>query len=195
MHPFDQIDPQWRPLSGRLEINTGMACIPWSHWATAMPRPASGTALAMYRTRLISPGVQLSFGVSESTDGFESGHHVHHPYHDILVALGPGTKDLNRGYVLIIGADRGAGGIKLLRDGKLVAHDRRFAIRMGSHNNYPRALQISLRVKDGQLRLHVNGRLSLTYTDPAGLVLTGKFFTIGTRGCRANFRDVVVLPD
>jgi len=41
----------------------------------------------------------------------------------------------------------------------------------------------------------LNNHKSIEFTDKENLDLTGKHLVIGTVGSRANFRDIVVLPE
>ncbi|MEA3403899.1 MAG: hypothetical protein U9R79_21905 [Armatimonadota bacterium] len=188
VYRFDRVEPDWQPATGAWSDHTGMACILWDYWMTGDGREEP--ALTWNRHRL-DGDVTLEVSVSEFTEGHESGHHQHFPYHDIRLALAgkPGQPD--SGYVFIAGADGGRRTV-LLRRGQEVAStdDRRFRIVMGGHCNSPRAVRLQARRAGAELSLTFNGVEALCWEDPQPL--GGGHVGLGCEDCRANFRDCVL---
>ncbi|MGC9319536.1 MAG: hypothetical protein ACP5KN_16010 [Armatimonadota bacterium] len=188
VYRFDRVEPDWQPATGAWSDHTGMACILWDYWMTGDGREEP--ALTWNRHRL-EGDVTLEVSVSEFTEGHETGHHQHFPYHDIrLVLCGePGQPD--PGYTFIAGADGGRRTV-LLRRGQEVAStdDRRFRIVMGGHCNSPRAVRLQARRAGAELSLTFNGVEALRWQDPQPL--GGGYVGLGCEGCRANFRDCIV---
>jgi hypothetical protein len=138
--------------------------------------------------------VALHFDVSEYTEGYANGDHLHFPYHDISVVLAGDGANPDSGYRFLIGADGGVR-TRLLRQGQAVAatDDRRGGVAMGSHSNTPRAAEVMVVKHGGDVRLIVNGVEALAYTDPQPL--GGGQVALGVDKCRANFRDLFLYRD
>ena len=189
-YAFRDTAPEWEPVTGVWPGHTGMACIDWDYWITGVGEP---------RALLIARGpapadVMVRASVSEYTDGYETGAHTHYPYHDVGLTIGCRDRDPATGYRFVVGADGGRE-VRLYRDAELVARtdDARFAIRMGSHCNEPRTLDLVARCARGHVSLAVQGMPALEYVDPSPLPAGHVALTVD--GCKANFRDVVVTDD
>ncbi|MCC7493968.1 MAG: hypothetical protein IT204_16545 [Fimbriimonadaceae bacterium] len=188
---FGVIDTAWRE-AGNWVWNSGMACIAWSYWITADARQQPAL---LWRREPLPRDLTVDFHVSESTDGYEedqAGHdHIHYAYHDLSIVLDGDGRAADSGYRVLIGADGGRG-IKLLRQGQVVAQNPRFRITMGGHCNEPRTIHTVLTRRGARLSLRLNGELLLDWSDPAPLA-GGGCLALGAAGCRANFSDFVAL--
>jgi len=183
-YAFRDVETDWQPGEGSWTVHTGMACIAWDYWLTGRGSPVAMT----YNIHPQPADLQVDFSVSEYTQGYSDGRHVHFPYHDISLVTCASERSRDSGYRFVIGADGGQT-TRLLRLGKVVAetHDRRFSIRMGGHCNSPRSIHVVVSQRGGEITLRLNDVEALSFTDPeplgAGLV------GLGVEGCTANFRD------
>lgn len=187
---FDRVEPDWQPRSGEWTDHTGMACILWDYWMTGDGREEPAFT---WNRHALPEDVAVDISAAEFTEGHETGHHEHFPYHDVSVILGGAPGDPDSGYRFVVGADRGVRNV-LLRNGVEVAStdDSRCRIVMGGHCNTPRAVRIRAQRSGSDLSLTFNGVEALTWTDPEPL--GGGHVGLGVEGCRTIFRDCVVYP-
>ena len=108
---------------------------------------------------------------------------------DMFVVLCGDGSSIDKGYVLHIGAEKGAE-TKLLRNGVAVAGTKRFPIVMGPHCNSPRQLDVQIRRRGSRIRVWLSGRRAFDYVDPKPII-SGKI-GLGRLNGRADFSDVVV---
>ncbi|MFQ6099109.1 MAG: hypothetical protein ACE5O2_15365, partial [Armatimonadota bacterium] len=189
-YKFDKVEPDWTPSAGEWVAHSGMACIPWDYWLTGFGRPAAFT----WNRHVLPADQVVTVHVSEYTEGEESGHHRHFPYHDVNIVICGQPPDPDSGYRFVIGAEGGRY-TRVYRRGKLVMEspDPRFRITMGSHCNSPRAIGVEIRKSGGHLRLFLQGVAALDYQDPDPLM--GGHVALGVRGCNVNFRDFVAYAE
>jgi hypothetical protein len=188
---FDRVEPDWIEAGGEWLFHSGMACIPWAYWLSGDGRE---TPAVVWNRRETPADLSARFDVSEYTVGYESGEHVHYPYHDISLAVCADGESLDSGYRFVIGAEGGRK-TRLLRQGQVVAEtaEPRFTATMGGHCNNPRAIEVVAEKRGGELRLTLNGALAFEYEDPAPLG-PGRV-ALAVDGCRANFRDLFIYRD
>ncbi len=190
VYRFDRVEPDWRPASGEWTDHTGMACILWDYWITADGREEPALT---WNRHPISADVAVDVSAAEFTEGHETGHHQHFPYHDLKIVLGGAPDEPDIGYAFIAGADGGRRSV-LLRNGIAVAsaENRRCRIVMGGHCNSPRAVRLRAQKSGGVLTLTFNGVEALRWEDPEPL--GGGYVGLGCEGCRTIFRDCVIYP-
>lgn len=184
---FDRVSTDWYATSGGWELHSGMACIPWSHWIACDARQEE----ALYWNRHPMPAdVEVTFDVSEHSEGDESGYHRHFPYHDIRVVISGDGEKADSGYSFLIGKGGGRG-IALARAGQVVAEAPYFTIAMVGHCNMPRSIHVVVRKVGGHLELWCNQSKMIEYEDlkPLG----GGYIGLGASGCRANFSDFLAV--
>jgi hypothetical protein len=186
---FENSEPDWRPSAGRWLEHSGMTCIAWGYWIGAYAEPDA----LLWNAFVWPDHVTASVWVSEASDGEESGHHLHYPYHDVQVVLAGNGRDADHGYRFVIagGPDRNL--TRLYRNGQAVAETRQFSIVMGGHCNHPRMFQVTAQRRCGEIELRIDGQVLLSYTDPKPLG-PGQI-GIGSVGCRADFRDFLAYVD
>ncbi len=184
---FQVVDTAWRQ-DGPWLWSTGMACIPWSYWITGDGRQRPTW---LWRRDPLGADVAARVYLCEYTDGYDdeqAAHdHEHHPLHDVSLVLDADGGDPDSGYRFVVGADGGRCA-RLLRAGKLVAENRAFTIRMGGHCNEPRSLLVEATRIGNRLKLVLNGRTALDFTDPQPLP-GGGYVGLGVADSRANFGD------
>lgn len=190
-YKFDRVEPDWQPRSGTWSDHTGMACILWDYWMTGDGREEPAFT---WNRHPMPEDVALDVSAAEFTEGHETGHHEHFPYHDVSVILRGTPGDPDSGYRFVVGADRGVRNV-LLRNGVEVASgdDPRCRIVMGGHCNTPRAVRIRAQRAGNELTLTFNGIEVISWTDPEPLS-GGGYVGLGSEGCRTLFRDCVVYP-
>ena len=187
-YSFKEVETDWQPAEGDWFTHSGMACIAWDYWLTAKAAPRAFAYNASF-----SDNVQADLWISEYTEGFADGRHVHYPYHDVSLITSAATRSADSGYRFIIGANGGTV-TRLLRLGQIVAETRApcFAITMGSHCNSPRAIHVVATQRNGDIVLRLNDLEALRYTDPQPL--PGGLVGIGAEGCSVDFRDFWLAP-
>jgi len=131
--------------------------------------------------------------VSEHTRGEESGHHEHHPFHDIQFVMSGNGRDADHGYRFVIAGGPTKDVTRLYRNGRVMAETREFGITMGGHCNAPRTFHITVRRQGSRLHLKVDDRPLLTFTDPKPLG-PGRI-GFGAEGCQADFKDFTAFVD
>jgi len=187
---FEHIEPDWYATSGKWTLHGGMTCIPWSHWITGRADETPEAKALLWNGRSVGGNITLEFYVSESTEGYATGNHRHFPYHDVTAVLCGNGEDVDSGYACII-CRQGGNATQILRKGKVVAETHEYTIVMGRHCNSPRAMRVRLCKHGGVVQLWIDGALALQYEDPKPI---GRGHTaLGVRGCRANFRDVLIF--
>jgi hypothetical protein len=191
IYPFDRPEADWRPAAGVWGDHSGMACILWDYWMSGDGREEPAL---IWNARPVRADVTVDVQVSEYTEGYADGAHMHFPYHDAKVVLCGRPAEPDSGYAFIVGEGGGRRTV-LLREGVEVASsdDSRFRIVMGGHCNSPRAVNIRASVSGGRVALTVSGVTALEWDDPEPL--PGGYVGLGLRGCRANFRDCAIYPD
>ena len=190
VYRFERPEPDWRPSLGEWLEHSGMACIPFDHWISALGKPV---ALSWNRHTLW-PDFEMRCQISEYTLGYESGAHQHFPYHDVDLVLCGRQPERDSGYRFVIGAEGGQL-VRLFRRGVLVtqSNDARFQISMGAHCNTPRAMDICVRRVGGKITLLLQRELALEYEDPEPLP-PGQV-ALGCEGCSVNFSDFVMAAE
>ncbi len=181
--PFDRVDTDWRPVSGKWLLHSGMTCVPWTYWIGADGRDEP--ALMWSRHRL-PRDFEVSFRVAEHSLGDEAGEHRHFPYHDLRLVLCGSPADPLRGYTVLLGAEGGKGN-HLLREGKVLSQTSAFRIVMGGHCNTPRQVYVRARKTGGRLQVWANGSPVFDVQDPSPPA--GGQVALGLARCEANFRD------
>jgi len=189
-YSFEHIEPDWHAVSGRWALHGGMTCIPWAHWITGRADETPKSEALMWNERAFEGDTALAFHVSESTEGYETGEHLHFPYHDILAVLCGDGDDPMSGYACIV-CGNGGSLTQILRKGKPVAQTDEYSITMGKHCNSPRAMRARFVKSGNRVQLWLENVLVLEYEDPHPIA--GGRVALGLRGCRANFRDVFVF--
>ncbi len=191
LYRFEELEPAWRQAGGRWTLHSGMSCIPWDNWITGDGR---NEPAVMWLRRPAPGDVAVRFDVCEFTLGTDDPNvtHYHFPYHDITLAVCADGKDLRSGYAVEIGADGGAC-LRVRKQGNLIFETYDFTIKMGSHCNSPRQVRCYFRKRGGELTLWINGRLMAKMYDDKPLA--GGYIGLSAKDCRANFSDVLVMPD
>ena len=190
-YTFERLSPAWRQASGDFMLHSGLSCIPWNYWLTADGRKEP--AVLWHRGKL-PDDFAVRLDVSEITIGTDDPEttHYHFPFHDITLAVCADGRDLQSGYAVEIGADKGAC-TRIRRRGKIIFETFDFTITMGNHCNTPRQIDVYLRKLGKRLRLVLNGETiaDLEDADPLG----AGFIALAAKDCRANFSDVLIMPE
>ncbi|HYG73747.1 MAG TPA: hypothetical protein VEK08_01840 [Planctomycetota bacterium] len=179
--------------------HAGISCVLASSWVSLLAQKGEGL---LWNKRSFGPDTSVAFDIEENTEWFGWDHahsHEHHTFDNVSVVLAkeipaaPLKRDAE-GYRLEVNADNRSASI-LYRNGKevaRVAQDHTFPIRyVGGHAPYfPRVNRIWL-VKRGPLvRVMVNGKEVLRYTDPEPVDV--KRVAIGGYNTRINFSHIEV---
>ncbi len=190
-YSFEFLAPAWRQTGGSWTLHSGLSCIPWDHWLTADGRKQQ--AVTWLREKQPAD-VAVQFDVSEITIGTDDPNttHHHYPYHDITLAVCADGRDLMSGYAVEIGADRGAC-LRIRKRGKIIFETSEFTISMGRHCNTPRQVNCYFRKLGNRLILRLNGRVLADWVDPEPLA--GGYVALAAKDCRANFSDVLIMPE
>jgi len=190
-YTFERLSPAWRQVSGDFMLHSGLSCIPWNYWLTADGRKEP--AVLWHRGKLPTD-FAIRFDVSEITIGTDDPEttHYHFPYHDISLVVCADGQDLQSGYAIEMGADQGTC-TRIRRQGKVVFETFDFTISMGDHCNTPRQIHVYLRKLGKRLRVVLNGE-TLADLEDANPLDAG-FIALAAEGCRANFSDVLIMPE
>ena len=190
-YTFERISPAWREASGGFMLHSGLSCIPWDYWLTADGRK---TPAVLWHREELPADLAVQFDVSEITIGTDDPDvtHYHFPYHDVTLAVCADGSDLQSGYAIEIGADRGACA-RIRKRGKILFETYDFTITMGDHCNTPRQVQVYLRKLGQRLTLAFNSAPIADIHDPDPL--PGGSLALAVKDCRANFSDVLIMPE
>lgn len=189
---FDRRETDWW-RSGRWVDHGGIACAQASNWVSLVAPEGERT---LWNKRLFGSDVLVGFNVEENTEWFgwtKNPGHTHYPFDNIRVILTSKEKP-DTGYKLEVNS-RDHSATVLYRNGKevaCVAQDGSFPMRYrGGHAPYaPRRNRISLVKRGGLLRVIVNGREVLTFTDSEPIPVSR--VGIGGYNTRINFSYIEV---
>ena len=171
-YAFDRRETDWLRVGGDWQDHQGIACSLASNWVSLIANEKRGI---LVNKRAFKGDVTVSFNIGENSqwNGWNvRANHVHYAADNVLAALFSGG-DPNNGYRLEVNAERRSATV-LYRRGEEVARvvqDASFPIKYtGSHAPYsPRRGRITLVRKGASLRVVINGREALSYTDPKPL--------------------------
>ena len=182
----------WREGEGWTD-HGGISCMMASSWI-ALVAPQTGGVL--WNKRASGADVLVAFDVEEYTEwrGWDKRpNHTHFPYDNICVYLSKDGSGKD-GYRLELNSqDRTA--TVLYREGKPVARvsqTRSGPLWFGGRLWTPRRSRICVVKRGGDIRLVVNGRELMKYSDPDPVPVSR--IGIGGYNTRANFSNIEVIP-
>jgi hypothetical protein len=192
-YAFDRRETDWWREGGAWIDHGGISCSLASHWISLVAPEGRGV---LWNKRAFGSDLLVALTVEENTEWFGWGQahsHVHHPYDNLCLLLGPAA-DWDSGYRLEVNA-RGRTATVLYRAGKEVAsvvQDARFPMRyMGGSQPYsPRRNRLALLREGSRVRALVNGVEVLAFDDPSPLPVSR--VGVGGYNTHVNFSHVEI---